>query len=38
VIVSDLAAPVPGMALEIEGDAQQPIKPADAQNAEPVKG
>jgi RND family efflux transporter MFP subunit len=38
VIVSDLAAPVPGMALEIEGDAPQPIKPADAQNAEPVKG
>jgi RND family efflux transporter MFP subunit len=38
VIVSDLAAPVPGMALEIEGSAPQPIKPADARDAEPVKG
>ncbi len=38
VIVSDLAAPVPGMALEIEGGTPEPIKPADAQDAEPVKG
>jgi RND family efflux transporter MFP subunit len=38
VIVSDLATPVPGMALEIENGAQQPIKPADAKNAGPVKG
>jgi RND family efflux transporter MFP subunit len=38
VIVSDLAAPVPGMAIEIEGGAPQPIKPADAQKTESVKG
>jgi RND family efflux transporter MFP subunit len=38
VIVSDLATPVPGMALKIENNGPQPIKPADAQTAEPVKG
>ena len=38
VIISDLAAPVPGMAIEIEDGAPQPIKPADAQKTESVKG
>jgi RND family efflux transporter MFP subunit len=38
VIVSDLATPVPGMALKVENNGPQPIKPADAQTAEPVKG
>jgi RND family efflux transporter MFP subunit len=38
VVVSDLATPVPGMALEVEkGDAPS-IKPADAADAEPVEG
>ncbi|MEJ2659326.1 MAG: efflux RND transporter periplasmic adaptor subunit [Desulfobacteraceae bacterium] len=38
VIVSDLAAPVPGMAIEIEGAAPQPITPADNQVADSIKG
>ena len=38
VVVSDLATPVPGMALEVEKDDSHPIKPADATNADPAEG
>jgi RND family efflux transporter MFP subunit len=38
VIVSDLATPVPGMALEIENGGPPPIKPAGTSTAAPAKG
>jgi hypothetical protein len=38
VIVSDLATPVPGMAVKVENGGPPPIKPVDAQSTEPVKG
>ena len=37
VVVSDLATPVPGMAIEVQKNGPEPIKPADAQNTEPAK-
>jgi RND family efflux transporter MFP subunit len=38
VVISDLAAPVPGMDLKIETSEPQTVKPAAAQDSQPVKG
>ena len=38
VVISDLATPIPGMDLKIENSDPQAIKPAAAEDAQPVKG